>query len=153
MKISYNWLKEFVDFSFTPEELSEILTNTGLEVEGVEKIEAVKGGLIGVIVGEVMSCTQHPDADKLNVTEVFTGSESLQIVCGAPNVAKGQKVLVATVGCTLYPTPEEPFTIKKAKIRGVESCGMICAEDELGIGKDHNGIMVLPIETQPGTLA
>lgn len=153
MKISYNWLKEFVDFSFTPEELSEILTNTGLEVEGIEKIEAVKGGLVGVIVGEVMSCTKHPDADKLNVTEVFTGSETLQIVCGAPNVAKGQKVLVATVGCTLYPTPEEPFTIKKAKIRGVESNGMICAEDELGIGKDHNGIMVLPTETQPGTLA
>lgn len=153
MKISYNWLKEFVDFSFTPEELSEILTNTGLEVEGIEKIEAVKGGLAGVIVGEVMSCTKHPDADKLNVTEVFTGSETLQIVCGAPNVAQGQKVLVATVGCTLYPTPEEPFTIKKAKIRGVESNGMICAEDELGIGKDHNGIMVLPKETQPGTLA
>jgi len=153
MKISYNWLKEFVDFSFTPEELSEILTNTGLEVEGIEKIEAIKGGLAGVIVGEVMSCTKHPDADKLNVTEVFTGSETLQIVCGAPNVAQGQKVLVATVGCTLYPTPEEPFTIKKAKIRGVESNGMICAEDELGIGKDHNGIMVLPIETQPGTLA
>jgi phenylalanyl-tRNA synthetase beta chain len=153
MKISYNWLKEFVDFSFTPEELSEILTNTGLEVEGIEKIEAVKGGLVGVIVGEVMSCTKHPDADKLNVTEVFTGSETLQIVCGAPNVAQGQKVLVATVGCTLYPTPEEPFTIKKAKIRGVESNGMICAEDELGIGKDHNGIMVLPTETQPGTLA
>jgi phenylalanyl-tRNA synthetase beta chain len=153
MKISYNWLKAFVDFSFTPEELSEILTNTGLEVEGIEKIEAVKGGLVGVIVGEVMSCTKHPDADKLNVTEVFTGSETLQIVCGAPNVAQGQKVLVATVGCTLYPTPEEPFTIKKAKIRGVESNGMICAEDELGIGKDHNGIMVLPTETQPGTLA
>lgn len=153
MKISYNWLKEFVDFSFTQEELSEILTNTGLEVESVEKIEAVKGGLAGVIVGEVMSCTKHPDADKLNVTEVFTGNETLQIVCGAPNVAQGQKVLVATVGCTLYPTPEEPFSIKKAKIRGIESNGMICAEDELGIGKDHNGIMVLPKETQPGTLA
>jgi len=142
-----------VDFSYSPEELAEILTNTGLEVENTEKIEVVKGALAGVVVGEVLSCSQHPDADKLYVTQVYTGQEALQIVCGAPNVSKGQKVLVATVGSTIYPFSENPVTIKKAKIRGIESNGMLCAEDELGIGTDHNGIMVLPSETQPGTLA
>ena len=150
MKISFNWLKEFIEIPYTPERVAEILTDTGLEVEGIEKIESVKGGLTGVVVGEVISCDKHPDADKLNITEVFIGSDKLQIVCGASNVAVGQKVLVATVGCTLYPSPEEPFTIKKAKIRGVESNGMICAEDELGLGNDHNGIMVLPKDTSPG---
>ncbi|MBM3456823.1 MAG: phenylalanine--tRNA ligase subunit beta, partial [Bacteroidetes bacterium] len=119
MKISYNWLKEFVDFSYSPEELAEILTNTGLEVENTEKIEVVKGALAGVVVGEVLSCSQHPDADKLYVTQVYTGQEALQIVCGAPNVSKGQKVLVATVGSTIYPFSENPVTIKKAKIRGI----------------------------------
>jgi len=144
MKISYNWLKEYVNIDLSPEEASVILTDTGLEVEGLHKIEGVKGGLNGVVVGEVLTCEKHPDADRLNVTTVNVGGEEpLQIVCGAPNVAVGQKVIVATVGCTLYPTPEEPFKIKKSKIRGVESFGMICAEDELGLGKSHDGILVL----------
>lgn len=134
--------------------MSEILTDTGLEVEGIEKIEAVKGGLEGVVVGEVLSCEKHPDADKLQVTTVNIGkSENLQIVCGAPNVAKGQKVIVATVGCTLYPKPEEAFKIKAAKIRGVESFGMLCAEDELGMGQSHDGILVLPEDTAVGLAA
>ena len=153
MKISFNLLKEFVEIPYAPEKLAEILTNTGLEVEHIEKLESVKGGLSGVVVGEVLSCQKHPDADKLKITEVSIGNETLQIVCGAPNVSKGQKVLVATVGCTLFPSPDQPFTIKKAKIRGVESNGMICAEDELGIGKDHDGIMILPEDTVPGTPA
>lgn len=145
MKISYNWLKSYTNISVSPEKLGEILTDTGLEVEGITKIEAVKGGLQGVVVGEVLTCEKHPDADKLKVTTVSIGSdEPLQIVCGAPNVAAGQKVIVATVGCTLHPTPEEDFKIKAAKIRGVESFGMLCAEDELGIGKSHDGILVLP---------
>ncbi len=144
MKVSYNWLKEYVNIDLTAERASEILTDTGLEVEGLHKVEGVKGGLRGVVVGEVLSCEKHPDADRLNVTTVNVGSvEPLQIVCGAPNVAVGQKVIVATVGCTLYPTPEEPFKIKKSKIRGVESFGMICAEDELGLGESHDGILVL----------
>lgn len=143
MKISYNWLKQYVDTTKTPEELSSILTDTGLEVEGVHKVEAIKGGLEGVVVGQVLTCEQHPDADRLKVTTVNAGGEPLQIVCGAPNVAAGQKVIVATVGCTLYPSPEEPLKIKKSKIRGVESEGMLCAEDELGIGQSHAGILVL----------
>jgi len=154
MKISYNWLKEYVDIDLSPEEASVILTDTGLEVEGLHKIEGVKGGLNGVIVGEVLTCEKHPDADRLNVTTVnIGGDEPLQIVCGAPNVAVGQKVIVATVGCTLYPTPEEPFKIKKSKIRGVESFGMICAEDELGLGKSHDGILVLDNAVPVGTPA
>ncbi|MFZ9028872.1 MAG: phenylalanine--tRNA ligase subunit beta, partial [Crocinitomicaceae bacterium] len=108
MKISYNWLKQYVNTDLSPERMAEILTDTGLEVEGLHKIEAVKGGLEGVFVGKVLSCEQHPDADKLKVTTVSAGGEELQIVCGAPNVAAGQKVIVATVGCTLYPNPEEP---------------------------------------------
>ncbi|RFC55061.1 phenylalanine--tRNA ligase subunit beta [Brumimicrobium aurantiacum] len=151
MKISYNWLKNYVKTEHTPQRLSEILTDTGLEVEGLEKVEAIKGGLKGVVVGQVTSCVPHENADKLNVTTVNVGAEEeLQIVCGAPNVAEGQKVIVATVGATLYPTPEEPFKIKKAKIRGVESFGMICAEDELGLGISHDGILVLPEETKVG---
>lgn len=154
MKVSYNWLKQYISTRISPERMSEILTDTGLEVEGVEKIEAVKGGLEGVFVGEVLTCDQHPDADKLKITTVTIGSgEPLQIVCGAPNVAAGQKVIVATVGCTLYPKPEEAFKIKAAKIRGVESFGMLCAEDELGLGESHAGILVLPETTPVGTPA
>lgn len=145
MKVSYSWLKKYVKTSLSPEEMSLILTDTGLEVEGLEKVESVKGGLKGVVIGKVMSCDKHENADRLNVTKVDVGNaEPLQIVCGAPNVAEGQKVVVATVGTILYPNPEEPFKIKKSKIRGVDSAGMICAEDELGIGKSHDGIMVLP---------
>lgn len=154
MKVSYNWLKQYINTNLSPLELSEILTDTGLEVEGCDKIEAVKGGLEGVFVGEVLTCEKHMDADKLNVTTVNVGSgEPLQIVCGAPNVAAGQKVIVATVGCTLYPTPEEPFKIKAAKIRGVESFGMICAEDELGLGQSHDGILILPEDSIVGMSA
>lgn len=151
MKVSFNWLKDYITIDCAPERIAEILTSTGLEVEGIEKIEAVKGGLQGVVVGHVLSCVKHENADKLNVTTVDIGTGApQQIVCGAPNVAIGQKVLVATVGCTLYPNPDEPFKIKSAKIRGVESNGMICAEDELGIGKSHAGIMVLPTDAKVG---
>jgi phenylalanyl-tRNA synthetase beta chain len=151
MKISYNWLKNYIKTELSPVKLSEILTSTGLEVEGIEKIEAVAGGLQGVVVGHVLSCEKHENADKLQVTQVDIGSgEPQQIVCGAPNVAVGQKVLVATVGTTLYPQPGDSFKIKAAKIRGVESNGMICAEDELGIGVSHDGIMVLPNDAEIG---
>lgn len=153
MKISYNWLRKYVDTNLSAEELGKILTDTGLEVEGVDKIEAIKGGLEGVVIGEVLSCVQHPDADKLKVTTINTGSEELQIVCGAPNVAAGQKVVVATIGTTLYPNPDEPFKIKKSKIRGVESHGMLCAEDELGMGQSHDGILVLDPQAKIGTPA
>jgi len=150
MKVSYNWLKKYIQTDLAPEELGKILTDTGLEVESIEKIEAIEGGLQGVVIGHVLTCEKHPDADKLNVTTVTTGTEELQIVCGAPNVAAGQKVVVATVGTTLYPNPGEAFHIKKAKIRGVESFGMLCAEDELGIGHSHAGIIVLPEDTAVG---
>lgn len=153
MKVSYNWLKKYIQTDLAPEELGKILTDTGLEVESIEKIEAIEGGLQGVVIGHVLSCEKHPDADKLNVTTVSIGTEELQIVCGAPNVAAGQKVVVATVGTTLYPNPGEAFHIKKAKIRGVESFGMLCAEDELGIGHSHAGIIVLPEDTAIGTPA
>ena len=150
MKISYNWLKQYVDTDLSAEEIGTILTETGLEVESVEKIEMVKGGLEGVVVGEVLTCEKHPDADKLKVTTVTVGGEPLQIVCGAPNVAEGQKVAVAMVGCTLWPSPEESIKMKVSKIRGVESHGMLCAEDELGIGTSHAGIMVLDPSTPIG---
>ncbi len=150
MKISYNWLKQYVQTDLPAEDLGKILTETGLEVDGIEKIESIKGGLEGVFVGEVLTCEKHPDADKLKVTTVSVGGEPLQIVCGAPNVAAGQKVIVATVGCTLYPTPEEAFKIKLSKIRGVESQGMLCAEDELGLGHSHDGILVLDPSTPVG---
>ncbi len=154
MKIAFSWLKEHIDFKESAEEIGKKLTASGLEVEGIENIETIKGSLEGVFVGEVKSCTKHPDADKLSITTVDVGGhELLHIVCGAPNVAAGQKVLVATVGATLYPSPEENFTIKKAKIRGVESTGMICAEDELGLGKSHDGIMVLNADAVIGTPA
>lgn len=152
MKISYNWLKEYVDFDIEPVELGKILTMTGLEVEGIETFESIKGGLEGVVIGKVLTCEKHPNADKLTVTTVDIGeAEPVQIVCGAPNVAEGQTVPVATVGSTLYPAgSDEGFVIKKAKIRGEASSGMICAEDELGLGNSHEGIMVLKEGLKPG---
>lgn len=151
MKISYNWLKQYINTNLGVDEIADILTSIGLEVESVDKIESIKGGLKGVVIGEVMECEKHPDADRLRVTRVNVGSpELLQIVCGAPNVAAGQKVLVATIGTTLYPAEGEPLTIKKGKIRGQESAGMICAEDELGIGKSHDGILVLDSNAEVG---
>ena len=153
MKVAYNWLKQYVDTNLSAEEIGKILTETGLEVESIDKIEAVKGGLEGVFVGEVLSCEKHPDADKLKVTSVTIGGEPLQVVCGAPNVAVGQKVLLATVGATLYPSPDAPLKMKVSKIRGVDSFGMLCAEDELGLGKSHSGILVLDPTIEVGTPA
>ena len=150
MKISFNWLKSYLDFDLTPERTSEILTDTGLEIEGLQKFEEIQGGLEGVVVGEIISCGPHPDADRLKVTQVNLGGETVQIVCGAPNVNMGQKVMVATVGTNLHPNDGGTFKIKKAKIRGVESFGMICAEDELGLGASHEGILILPNETPVG---
>lgn len=153
MKISYSWLKEYIDVNLTPQEMSDILTSIGLEVESLEKVEAVKGGLKGVVIGQVLTCAKHPDADKLSITTVNIGkAEPLNIVCGAPNVAAGQKVMVATVGTTLYFNNSE-LTLKKTKIRGQLSEGMICAEDELGLGASHDGIMVLPSDAPIGTPA
>lgn len=155
MKVSLNWLKEYLEIKQSPETVSEMLTSIGLEEEGMEKVESIKGGLEGVVVGHVLECGQHPDADRLSLTKVDIGAaEPLQIVCGAPNVAQGQKVMVATVGTTLYPTGSEaPLTLKKGKIRGQVSEGMICAEDELGTGNSHDGILVLPENTPVGTPA
>ena len=151
MKISYNWLNNYNPASRPAEELSTILTSIGLEVENLEKYESVKGGLKGLIVGEVVECIPHPNADKLKLTRVNTGSaELLEIVCGAPNVARGQKVIVAPVGTVIYPFHGEPITMKVAKIRGVESQGMICAEDEIGLSEHHEGIVILPAETKVG---
>ncbi len=149
MKLSYNWLKQYIDLDVDPHELSTILTDIGLEVEGMEKFQSVKGGLEGVVIGEVLTCKPHENADKLSVTTVKVGDKVLPIVCGAPNVAEGQKVLVATVGTVLYDGDNE-FKIKKAKIRGEVSEGMICAEDELGLGTSHDGIMVLPDDAPVG---
>jgi phenylalanyl-tRNA synthetase beta chain len=152
MKISYNWIKQFIKIDWTPEQTSELLTDLGLEVEGLDLYQSVKGGLEGVVVGEVLTCVQHSNADKLKVTTVNIGQDQpVQIVCGAPNVAAGQKVPVATIGTTLYTEDGEAWTIKKGKIRGEESHGMICAEDELGLGKSHDGILVLPEDTVVGT--
>jgi phenylalanyl-tRNA synthetase beta chain len=154
MKISYNWLKQFLKTDWTPEQTSELLTDLGLEVEGIEAYQSVKGGLQGVVVGEVLTCIKHPNADKLNITTVDIGLDGpVQIVCGAPNVAAGQKVPVATIGTTLYTEEGEAWTIKKGKIRGEESFGMICAEDELGLGKGHDGILVLDETLKVGTPA
>ncbi len=153
MIISYNWLKDYLNVSLEVKKMEEILTNIGLEVSRVEQIQSVKGGLKGVVVGEVLSCEKHPGADRLSKTTVDVGDEEpLPIVCGAPNVTAGQKVLVATVGATLY-DGDKPFKIKKSKIRGELSAGMICAEDELGLGANHDGIMVLEDEAKPGTEA
>lgn len=154
MTISYNWLSEYLPEKIEAERLSKILTSIGLEVESMEPFEAVKGGLKGLVIGEVLEYAKHPDADKLSLTKVNVGgAEPLQIVCGAPNVAAGQKVVVATIGTTIYPSSGEPLTMKKAKIRGVESHGMICAEDEIGLGQSHAGIMVLPADAKVGTPA
>jgi phenylalanyl-tRNA synthetase beta chain len=154
MTISYNWLSEYLPEKIDPEKLSKILTSIGLEVESLETYQNIKGGLEGIVVGEVLTCEPHPGADKLKLTTVNIGQDTaLNIVCGAPNVAAGQKVLVATVGTTLYNKEGEPLTIKKAKIRGEESFGMLCAEDELGIGESHEGILVLPSDTKVGTPA
>jgi len=153
MDISYNWLKEYINLSLTPEELMATLTSIGLETGNVEEIESVKGGLKGLVIGKVLTCEAHSDSDHLHITTVDIGDdEPKQIVCGAPNVAAGQTVVVATVGTNLY-SGEEVFTIKKSKIRGVESFGMICAEDEIGIGSSHDGIIVLNEDIKPGTLA
>ena len=153
MNISYNWLKEYVNFDLTPDETAAALTSIGLETGGVEEVQTIKGGLEGLVIGEVLTCVEHPNSDHLHITTVNLGDgEPVQIVCGAPNVAAGQKVVVATLGTKLY-DGDECFTIKKSKIRGVESTGMICAEDEIGIGTDHAGIIVLPAEAVPGTLA
>ncbi|TYA78754.1 phenylalanine--tRNA ligase subunit beta [Seonamhaeicola marinus] len=152
MKISYNWLKQFIKIDWTPEKTGELLTDLGLEVEGIETYQSVKGGLEGVVVGEVLTCEKHPNADKLKVTTVNIGEDApVQIVCGAPNVAAGQKVPVATIGTVLYTEEGESWKIKKGKIRGEESFGMICAEDELGLGKSHEGIMVLNDALEVGT--
>ena len=151
MHISHRWLHDYLDFDLSPSKTSELLTDLGLEVEGLTSYQSIKGGLEGIIVGEVISCKQHPNADRLKVTEVNLGDQVVQIVCGAPNVVKGQKVPVATVGTLLYPTEGEPFKIKKSKIRGEESYGMICAEDEIGIGTSHDGILVLSENAEIGT--
>ena len=151
MKISYNWIKQFLEIDLPSEQVSEILTDLGLEVESVKTYESVKGGLEGVVIGEVLHCSQHPNADRLKVTEVDLGKKVVQIVCGAPNVAKGQKVAVATVGTSLYDKEGKEFLIKKSKIRGEESDGMICAEDELGLGESHDGIIVLDTDLKNGT--
>ena len=154
MKISYKWLSEYIPVIPEPERLSRILTSIGLEVEDFYKFEEVKGGLEGMVVGEVLTCEKHPNADKLTVTTVnVNGSTPLRIICGAPNVAVGQKVIVAKPGTTIFPTKGEPLTMKIAKIRGEESQGMICAEDEIGLGTSHQGILVLDKEAKPGTSA
>ncbi len=153
MKISYNWLKKYIDLPLSVDEISVMLTDTGLEVESVEKVESVKGGLEGILIGEVTFCTQHPNAEKLSITKVDVGrGEELSIVCGAPNVALGQKVPVATIGTKLY-SGEDSFIIKKSKLRGELSEGMICAEDELGLGDSHDGIMVLDQDAEIGMKA
>ena len=152
MNISYNWLKQFLKLDWESKQTAELLTDLGLEVEGITPYETIKGGLKGIVVGHVITCETHPNADRLKLTTVDIGLENpLQIVCGAPNVAKGQKVPVATIGTTLYPINGEPWVIKKGKIRGEESFGMICAEDELGLGESHEGIMVLSENLEPGT--
>ncbi|MCF0179961.1 MAG: phenylalanine--tRNA ligase subunit beta, partial [Bacteroidales bacterium] len=171
MNISYKWLKDYLKFDLTPEQTSAALTSIGLETEGVEEIETIRGGLKGLVVGYVLTCEAHPDSDHMHITTVDLGDAQwvkdaygtnctitdeghvvAQIVCGAPNVATGQKVIVATLGTVLY-DGDQSFTIKKAKLRGVNSNGMICAEDEIGVGTDHAGIMVLPEDTPVGMLA
>lgn len=155
MKISYKWLKDLIEITETPEQIGHLLTGTGLEVEGIEEIESIKGGLQGVVIGEVLTREKHPEADRLSLTTVDVGGQApLSIVCGAANVAAGQKVIVATVGATLYPTgSDQPLVLKKSKIRGALSEGMICAEDELGVGTSHEGILVLDTQLPNGTPA
>jgi phenylalanyl-tRNA synthetase beta chain len=154
MTISYNWLKEYIDIPESAEDIGKLLTSTGLEVESVEPYESVKGGLSGLVIGQVLTCVKHPNADKLSLTTVDVGKDrALPIVCGAPNVAVGQKVVVALPGTTLYPKKGDPFTIKLAKIRGEQSEGMICAEDEIGLSDNHAGIIVLNTTVANGTSA
>lgn len=153
MDISYKWLKRYIDFDYTPRELAAVFTSLGLECDNVEEVESIRGGLRGLVIGKVLTCVEHPDSDHLHITTVDLGSgEPVQIVCGAPNVAAGQTVVVATVGTVLYDGDKE-FQIRKSKIRGVESFGMICAEDEIGLGESHDGIMVLPADVEAGTPA
>ena len=152
MKVSYNWLKDYIDIDKPVDEVSEILTNLGLEVEKVEDFESIKGSLEGIIVGEVLSCKKHPNADRLILTNIDLGKEGkFEIVCGAPNISKGQKVPVATVGSVIYTKSGEKIKISKSKIRGVVSNGMVCAENEIGLGNSHDGIMVLDEKIKPGT--
>jgi len=153
MKVSYNWIKNYLDIDLSPEECAKVLTDTGLEVEGIQEIESVKGGLKGLLIGEVLTCEQHPNADRLRKTTVNIGSEVLDIVCGAPNVAVGQKVVVATIGTVLYDDKGESFKIKKGKIRGEASHGMLCGSDEIGLRGSHEGIMELAEDSVPGTAA
>ena len=153
MNISYKWLKEYVDFDLNPQEVADALTSEGLEVDGVEEIQAIKGGLEGLVVAHVLTCEPHPNSDHMHVCQVDLGTgEPVQIVCGAPNVAAGQKVIAATLGTKLY-DGDQCFTIKKSKLRGVESYGMLCAEDEIGVGESHDGIIVLPEDTVTGMKA
>ena len=150
MNISYKWLREYVDTTLSAQEVADALTSIGLEVGSVEEVQTVKGGLEGLWTAQVLTCEPHPDSDHMHVCTVDVGQEKpLQIVCGAPNVAAGQKVIAAVVGTKLY-DGDECFTIKRSKLRGVESLGMICAEDEIGIGQDHSGIIVLPADTPVG---
>ena len=152
MHISYNWLKQFINIQWEAKKTAELLTDLGLEVEGIREYESVRGGLKGVVVGHVLECSKHPNADKLSLAKVDVGDgDPVQIVCGAPNIAEGQKVPVATIGTVLYNEEGESWKIKKGKIRGEESHGMICAEDELGLGNSHDGIMVLADDLEPGT--
>ena len=154
MRISYNWIKQFLKIDSSSEQVSEMLTDLGLEVEIVEKYQSVKGGLEGVVVGHILTCEKHPDADRLKITTVDLGNGApVQIVCGASNVDAGQKVPVATIGTKLFDKDGNEFEIKKGKIRGQESHGMICAEDELGLGTSHDGIMILDSSLVPGTPA
>ena len=150
MNISYNWLKEYVDFDLTAQEVADALTSIGLEVDGLEEVQSIKGGLEGLVVGHVLTCDVHPNSDHMHICKVDLGQgEPVQIVCGAANVAAGQKVIVATLGTKLYDGDKE-FTIKRSKLRGVESVGMICAEDEIGVGTSHDGIIELPADTPVG---
>ena len=150
MNISYKWLREYVDTTLNAHEVADALTSIGLEVDGVEEVQSIKGGLEGLWTAHVLTCEVHPNSDHMHICQVDTGKgDPLQIVCGAPNVAAGQKVIVAVVGTKLY-DGDECFTIKRSKLRGVESCGMICAEDEIGVGNDHSGIIVLPQDTPVG---
>jgi len=151
MKTSYNWLKEYLHTDLSTTQLGDLLTEIGLEVEGIETVESIKGGLRGIVIGEVITCQRHPNADRLSLTTVNIGQESvLHIICGAPNVAAGQKILVATEGAEVFGKDGQAFTIKKGVIRGEASEGMICAEDELGMGTSHDGILILPNEAEVG---
>ncbi|MBQ2171528.1 MAG: phenylalanine--tRNA ligase subunit beta, partial [Paludibacteraceae bacterium] len=152
MNISYNWLKRYITLPDDAQTVAKILTSIGLEVGTVEEVETIRGGLRGLVVGEVLTCEPHPNSDHLHITTVNIGTEVLPIVCGAPNVAAGQKVIVATIGTVLY-DGDQSFTIKKGKLRGEDSFGMICAEDEIGVGTDHAGIIVLPADTPVGMKA